>query len=115
MNPVKLTEANKRFVGTIVASSTNADDAVTSLVGAANNSSWVERLLQESPTRISQELLLHLPVAKDPRLVSLYMPLINKLLEEAERNDVLLEESRSILAYAMMHPIFEGQEESARS
>ena len=71
--------------------------------------SWLERLLQEPPQRISQELLVHLPVAKDVRLVSLYMPLITKLLDEALRTDTLLEESRSILAYALLHPLFEGQ------
>ena len=104
----QLTESNKRFVGTIV-NSTAQDESVTSLVGAANNSSWLERLLQEPPQRISQELLVHLPVAKDGRLVSLYMPLITKLLDEALRTDTLLEESRSILAYALLHPLFEGQ------
>jgi len=107
----QLTESNKRFFGTIVTSTVAQDESITSLVGAANNSSWVEQLMQKPVTCISQQLLLHLPVAKDFRLVSLYMSLIAKLLDEALRTDSLFEESRSILAYALHHPLFEGQEE----
>jgi len=103
-----LSDSDKRFVNTIVTSHKTTDDDVTSLEGAANNISWVERLLQEDPSRIAQDLLVHLPVVKNNSLVSHYMPLITKLLMHSINTDDLLEESRSILAYALLHPIFDG-------
>lgn len=56
-----------------------------------------KRLLQEDPSRIAQDLLVHLPVVKNNSLVSHYMPLITKLLMHSINTDELLEQSRSIL------------------
>jgi len=92
-----LSDSDKRFVNTIVTSHKTTDDDVTSLEGAANNISWVERLLQEDPSRIAQDLLVHLPVVKNNSLVSHYMPLITKLLMHSINTDELLEQSRNIL------------------
>jgi len=48
-----------------------------------------------------------LPLVKERHLSDFYVQLIQKLLKYSLANNELLEESRQVIAYALLHPMFE--------
>ena len=70
--------------------------------------SKVSKIILEEAEKVASALCAHLPLVKDCRLSDSYMQLIQKLLDHALKESVLLEESRQVIAYAMLHPMYEN-------
>ena len=104
-------DIDKKFVITILSElANNVDEDTRSLEGAANNSLWSERLLQEDAPKIASALIDHLPLVKGNSLSQRYMDLVSKVLKFAIKEEKLLEESRQILSIAIIHPMFKNEQ-----
>jgi len=104
-------DIDKKFVYTILKQLANdVDEDTRSLEGAANNSAWSERLLQEDAPKIATALIDHLPLVTDHSLSARYMDLLSKVLMFSIKEEKLLEDSRQLLSIAIIHPIFKNDQ-----